>query len=48
VNGGKNSSNHWADEEIVRQCCDAWNFFANGIEAVQSITTRDCAKTVNG
>ena len=35
-------------QEIVTQCCDAWNFFANDIEAVKSITTRDYAKTVKG
>jgi len=35
-------------QDIVTQCCDAWNFFANDIEAVKSITTRDYAKTVKG
>jgi len=33
-------------EEIVGRCCDAWNFFANDIETVQSITSRDYAKEV--
>ena len=35
-------------DEIVTQCCDAWNFFAGDIEAVRSITTRDYAKAVKG
>ena len=35
-------------QEIVTQCCDAWNFFVNDVEAVKSITTRDYAKTVKG
>ena len=34
------------DDEIVTQCCDAWNFVAGDIEAVRSITPRDYAKTV--
>ena|GEM_PF-951261 len=33
-------------EEIVGRCYDAWNFFANDIETVQSITSRDYAKEV--
>ncbi len=35
-------------DEIVTRCCDAWNFFANDIDTVRSITTRDYAKTVKG
>ena len=26
------------EAEIVNRCCDAWNFFANDIDTVQSIT----------
>jgi len=33
--------------DILDACCDTWNFFANNTEAVQSITTRKWAKTVN-
>ena len=33
-------------DEIVARYCDAWNFFANDIDTVRSITTRDYAKTV--
>lgn len=33
-------------EDIVAQCCDAWNFFANDIATVRSITSRDYAKAV--
>jgi transposase len=33
-------------EDIVARCCDAWNFFANDIATVRSITTREYAKTV--
>jgi len=33
-----------ADEEVVGRCCDAWNFFANDIDTVRSITNRDYAK----
>lgn len=35
-------------DEIVTRCCDAWNFFANDIATVQSITNRDYAKAVKG
>ena len=35
-------------EDIVARCCDAWNFFANDIAAVRSITTREYAKPVKG
>jgi transposase len=34
------------DEEIVGRCCYAWNFFANDIDTVRSITNRDYAKAV--
>ena len=34
------------DEEIVGRCCDAWNFFANDIDTVRSITNRDYVKAV--
>ncbi len=30
------------------RCCDAWNFFANDIATVRSITTREYVKEVNG
>jgi len=33
-------------EEIVTRCCEAWNFFANDIATVRSITNRDYAKAV--
>ena len=33
------------EAEIVYRCCEAWNFFANDIDTVQSITARDYAKT---
>jgi len=36
------------DPKILRQSRDAWNFFANDIEVVKSITTRDYAKTIKG
>jgi transposase len=35
-------------DEIVTRCCDASNSFANDIDTVRSITTRDHAKTVKG
>lgn len=35
-------------DEIVARCCDAWNFFANDIDTVRSITNRDYAKAVRG
>jgi hypothetical protein len=35
-------------DDIVTQCCDAWNFFAGDPDRVRSITKRDHAKTVNG
>lgn len=35
-------------QEIVTQCCDAWNFFASDIEAIKSITSREYAKAVKG
>jgi transposase len=35
-------------QEIVTQCCGAWNFFAGDIEAVKSITSREYAKAVKG
>ena len=35
-------------ENIVARCCDAWNFFANDIATVRSITTREYAKAVKG
>ena len=35
-------------DEIVTQCCNAWNFFANDIATVRSITTREYAKAVKG
>lgn len=34
-------------EQIVENCCDAWNFFANNKEAVRSIASREYAKTVS-
>ena len=34
------------EAEIVNRCCDAWNFFANDIDTVRSITNRDYAKAV--
>ena len=34
------------DAEIVERCCDAWNVFANDIEAVRSSTSRDYAEAV--
>ena len=34
------------EAEIVSRCCDAWNFFANDINTVRSITARDYAKAV--
>ena len=33
-------------DDIVARCCVAWNFFANDITTVQSITTREYARTV--
>lgn len=33
-------------DEIVARCCDAWNFFANDIDTVRSITNRDDAEAV--
>jgi len=33
-------------EDIVSRCCEAWNFFANDIDTVRSITKRDYAKAV--
>ena len=33
--------------DILDACCDAWNFFAENTEVVQSITTREWAKTVS-
>ncbi|MEI4231452.1 transposase [Roseovarius sp. D22-M7] len=33
-------------EEIVARCCDAWNFLANDIATVRSITTREYAKAI--
>ncbi|MCF8483087.1 MAG: hypothetical protein K9H25_21900 [Rhodospirillum sp.] len=33
-------------DEIIDRCCEAWNFFANDPKAVQSITSRQYAKTV--
>jgi hypothetical protein len=35
-------------EDIVARCCDAWNFFANDIATVRSITTREYVKEVKG
>ncbi len=35
-------------QEIVTQCCDAWNFSANDTATVRSITRRDYAKAVRG
>ena len=35
-------------QEIVTQCCDAWNFFANDTATVRSIASRDYAKAVRG
>jgi transposase len=35
-------------QEIVTQCCGAWNFFTGDIEAVKSITSREYAKAVKG
>ena len=32
--------------DIVARCCDAWNFFANDIATLRSITGRDYAKAV--
>jgi len=34
------------EAEIVNRCCDAWNFFANDIDTVRSITNRNYAKAV--
>lgn len=34
-------------EQIVEKCCQAWNFFAEDTERVQSVTTREYAKTIN-
>jgi len=34
-------------EQIVDACCQAWNFFANDPEAINSITSREYAETVN-
>jgi transposase len=34
-------------DEVVDACCQAWNFFANDPDAIQSIATRDYAKTVS-
>ena len=34
------------EAEIVNRCCDTWNFFANDIDTVRSITNRDYAKAV--
>ena len=34
------------EAEIVSRCCDAWNFFANDIDTVRSITNRNYAKAV--
>ena len=34
-------------EDITDHCCDAWNFFANDKNAVQSITSRQWIRTVN-
>ena len=33
-------------DDIVARCCDAWNFFANDINMVRSITNREYAKAV--
>src|SRR6056297_3338427 len=33
-------------DNSVAQCCDAWNFFANDIATVRSITSREYAKAV--
>ena len=33
-------------DDIVSQCCDAWNFFADDPDRVRSITNRDYAKAV--
>jgi len=33
-------------DDIVSRCCEAWNFFANDIDTVRSITKRDYAKAV--
>ena len=35
-------------EEIVTRCCEAWNFFANDIVTVRSITTREYVRAVKG
>lgn len=35
-------------DDIVARCCDAWNFFANDIATVRSITIREYAKAVKG
>ena len=34
-------------DDIVTRCCEAWNFFADNIDIVRSITRREYAKTVN-
>lgn len=34
-------------DDIIRRCCEAWNFFANDPERVRSIASRDYAKTVS-
>jgi len=36
------------DNEVVDACCQAWNFFAKDPDAIQSIATRDYARTVSG
>jgi len=33
-------------DDIVSRCCEAWNFFANDIDTVRSITKRDYATAV--
>jgi len=33
-------------DDIVSRCCEAWNFFANDIDTVRSITKRNYAKAV--
>jgi len=35
-------------QDIVTQRCDGWNFFANDIESIKSITSREYAIAVKG
>ena len=51
MNQAKNPARHSIFEtydEFVVAYCQAWNFFARDPDAIQSIATRDYAKTVSG